>query len=114
MRISDWSSDVCSSDLAGRGEVARGVVLVGVEAHHDTRGDPELSGQERHGAGILLVVADHLISLQQGRDPLGTMPGAREDRQGVVSGTSVAVRVDLGGRRNIKKTTTNQKIQTKT
>src|SRR3546814_15574121 len=27
MRISDWSSDVCSSDLAGRGELQLGVLI---------------------------------------------------------------------------------------
>src|SRR3546814_13188635 len=32
-------------------------------------------------------------------------PGDREDRKSVVSGKSVSVRVDLGGRRTIKKTT---------
>src|SRR3546814_10261242 len=39
MRISDWSSDVCSSDL-GRGN-----------AHHDQRIDP-LCRQARHQIGI--------------------------------------------------------------
>src|SRR3546814_1397947 len=34
MRISDWSSDVCSSDLRGRELLARQVHRVAVGAHH--------------------------------------------------------------------------------
>src|SRR3546814_15190486 len=38
MRISDWSSDVCSSDLAGNSEISDGI---------DAQCDPEAAGDER-------------------------------------------------------------------
>src|SRR3546814_12020658 len=82
MRISDWSSDVCSSDLLedflrimehrGRGiERQR-------PARHHLRIVPALA----------LGIADrhHMV-----------------DRKSVVSGKSVSVRVDVGGRRIINK-----------
>src|SRR3546814_18525214 len=66
MRISDWSSDVCSSDLIGRGLEVR---LAGTEADHVAAGSLQRTGllgggdggrrldttegigQERHGIG---------------------------------------------------------------
>src|SRR3546814_5543975 len=75
MRISDWSSDVCSSDLAFK-------VILG-EAPFGPGGD---------GPG---VIASRFAAGRQ-RD------GGR-DRKSVVWGKSVSVRVDLGGRRIIKK-----------
>src|SRR3546814_12150514 len=79
MRISDWSSDVCSSDLQR------------VEHHRVAIENPGVDG---------IVIAQHLA------DPLDAIthtahPG---DRKSVVYGKSVSVRVDLGGRRLIKKT----------
>src|SRR3546814_18106319 len=69
MRISDWSSDVCSSDL---GILRRSII------DHQHR--------QRHFA-------------------IGQRPAMNSwpDRKSVVSGKSVSVRVDLGGRRIIKK-----------
>src|SRR3546814_10957272 len=76
MRISDWSSDVCSSDLP-----------------HAHVGDDHGGGAHprRHGRAA------------QAHDPLrlggGRRTGvARQDRKSVVKGKSVSVRVDLGGR----------------
>src|SRR3546814_20174339 len=87
MRISDWSSDVCSSDLLGvlgddRVGMARAVACDMVE-----RGLGAVDDRRR----------------QHRREIFG-------DRKSVVSGKSVSVRVDLGGRRFIKKKKTN-KIQ---
>src|SRR3546814_18192833 len=89
MRISDWSSDVCSSDLR--------IVL-----HRRVRGDPRQGpdgfecrdpvGRGRQLRPISRPVLRHGVSM-------GT---ATIDRKSVVSGTSVSVRVDLGGRRIIK------------
>src|SRR3546814_15042850 len=73
MRISDWSSDVCSSDLPGPGPEKRATS----PAATGTVGG--LAGDEDGGAG---------------EEP---------DRKSVVEGKSVSVRVDLGGRRIIKK-----------
>src|SRR3546814_2981083 len=77
LRISDWSSDVCSSDLATAG----------------AGGADKLYG----GDG-----PDHLIG-GSGNDLLAG--GAGADRKRVVEGKSVSGRVDLGGRRVSKKNT---------
>src|SRR3546814_5575106 len=87
MRISDWSSDVCSSDLsepAGRNRSRRA---------------------QRHGR---YGYPDRLPDAQRRQARRGGAPGevARpEDRKSVVSGKSVSVRVDLGGRRIMNKKT---------
>src|SRR3546814_14222945 len=84
LRISDWSSDVCSSDLflqhprQSDGQSARRA------SFHRLRGRRRAAADRR------------------GRGDLG-------DRKSVVSGTSVSVRVDLGGRRSSKKKTTTSK-----
>src|SRR3546814_19177936 len=76
MRISDWSSDVCSSDLL-------------VEGHH-------------RGCCIWWVAAvSRSIGLQVARTA-GPALGCR-DRKSVVEGKRVSVSVDPGGRRIIKK-----------
>src|SRR3546814_8931028 len=85
MRISDWGSDVCSSDLeqrlaAGQARTGAGPGEVGVG---------RLRGRE--GVGLVLEAAE------------GDACHGRPDRQSVVSGKSVSVSVDLGGRRIIKK-----------
>src|SRR3546814_14340057 len=89
MRISDWSSDVCSSDLfADR-------ILVG----------RRLRGGERR------------LEQREGRMH-GVEPGERHrhvvrgDRTSAVSGKSVSVRVDLGGRRIIKKKKNQKQLLT--
>src|SRR3546814_9842893 len=71
MRISDWSSDVCSSDLPVR-----------------------LAARRRVGPGAVRPEAS--------ADRLVVVP-VEVDRKSVVEGTSVSVRVDLGGRRIITK-----------
>src|SRR3546814_17113394 len=97
MRISDWSSDVCSSDLAvaqGRGgrSEPRGAgdeaPAAAAAAGGDARGRSAAHGAGPAGARRL-----------RAREPAGA---ARQDRKSVVWGKSVSVRVDLGGRRIIK------------
>src|SRR3546814_17571324 len=85
MRISDWSSDVCSSDL-----VRRHLVPAGRDVAHQLRKalrDPAEDEERRLDVGALETFEQHL----------------GVDRKSVVSGRSVSVRVDLGGRRLIKK-----------
>src|SRR3546814_18061036 len=92
MRISDWSSDVCSSDLIYRALL-----------------------QTRRDLGVLILLdtsssvkdlAPDGRTIQQQQIALGwelasTLDAA--DRKSVVSGKSVSVSVDIGGRRIIKK-----------
>src|SRR3546814_12553433 len=79
MRISDWSSDVCSSDLweqrfqANRAKIA-----------------------ELYDERFCRMWEAYLIGCEMGFRYQG-------DRKSVVLGKSVSVRVDLGGRRIIKK-----------
>src|SRR3546814_7577939 len=120
MRISDWSSDVCSSGLeldldlhvACDGQQGRAHLLhqhlarlgeavdVGVVAVADVG---QLLGQR------IVVVAAAEAERGQGDAGLALVGDQRlqcalvEDRKSVVSGKSVSVRVDLGGRRIIKK-----------
>src|SRR3546814_16044097 len=105
MRISDWSSDVCSSDLVGPRD-----------------GDPALPGERRCEQGDRQPLGHHRsdgegpheesAAQDQGGQPhpggdLGAQPGPRAgpERRSVVQGKSVSVRVDLGGRRLIQNTT---------
>src|SRR3546814_11492907 len=73
MRISDWSSDVCSSDLCPP-PATSGCLPMPNAKHHCRR-----------------------------RWPTGGPTRIYGDRKSVVQGKSVSVRVDLGGRRIIKK-----------
>src|SRR3546814_14718116 len=73
MRISDWSSDVCSSDLSGSSSPAMAPT----------------SAERSSG----------FICMNEGTEVAAPVT----DRKSVVKGKSVSVRVDLGGRRIIKK-----------
>src|SRR3546814_9318191 len=88
MRISDWSSDVCSSDLRhlySRDERFESGLRCGT---HRQRG--EAGRGEQRGADVA-----HAGDAHQ-HQPDG-------DRKSGVSGKSVSVRVDLGGRSITKK-----------
>src|SRR3546814_18218129 len=94
MRISDWSSDVCSSDLGRRPprQITVHAHPAASRAHHgQTRCDRHAT-QTHHS---LTPLADRTAPPPPARDT--------RDRKSVVSGKSVSVRVDLGGRRIIKK-----------
>src|SRR3546814_20976213 len=98
MRISDWRSDVCSSDLQVRREPTR--------LEHVS-----LTGGFAKAGGVTLTIAPELGArqLELVSDNAGGVLhfiGLTKDRQRVVEGKSVSVRVDLGGRRIIKKTKT--------
>src|SRR3546814_14833417 len=108
MRISDWSSDVCSSDLVGeRGELAaqagRHALALPLADARLVVGPHRRRQDVRPGAdvGEAVVVTGH-----RGGD-VRARAGPREqpagDRKSVVQGTSVAVRVGPGGRRTLKK-----------
>src|SRR3546814_17497765 len=109
MLIRDWSSDVCSSDLAvGRvhdghpgpdgGGPGEGPADGRVPVHHLRRGAQAEAAQGAVGLDVpgpdrAAVPGDHV----------DRAAGGAEDRKSVVEGQSVSVRVDLGGRRDIKK-----------
>src|SRR3546814_11040780 len=100
MRISDWSSDVCSSDLpAAPANGQKNQILS--ECLLRFRPDPHRSRPPtrrtcfRDAQGRLAQWVERLVyTADDGRD-----------RQRVVQGRSVAVRVDRGGRRIIEKKT---------
>src|SRR3546814_16636525 len=89
MRISDWSSDVCSSDLrtvarrrVEHGTAGRGVLRRFPQPHRTQADAPAVPGRGH---------ADDAGRRRQGA------------RKSVVEGKSVSVRGDLGGSRIIKK-----------
>src|SRR3546814_20144137 len=101
MCISDWSSDVCSSDL-NRRRVRRNLSHPGDSPGDDRidlrqQGEPVRAADQRSDLGP----ASFGIDLWQSR--LCAAGASQGDRKSVVSGKSVSVRVDLCGRRIIKK-----------
>src|SRR3546814_15569567 len=112
MRISDWSSDVCSSDLCSQQDAP----------HRGTMGRKRTTDHQRCGNDLVLfgarnvndALAITIIERCDGNRFLQSIAARvhqglaragkrRRDRKRVVWGKSVAVRVDLGGRRIIKK-----------
>src|SRR3546814_14539617 len=119
MRISDWSSDVCSSDLGDRVIVAGAEVAIGAIAlplaahdHRDLRVRLPLDEavDDLHAGAFELVRPQHVLlfvdtrlQLDHRGHRLASLRRLAQDRKSVVSGKSVSVRVDLGGRRIINK-----------
>src|SRR3546814_16962277 len=128
MRISDWSSDVCSSDLCRRAAPAPHGAQAQVQdsgRHPPSPGAarPGREGrarQQRRGADHLSLARGPLLradaqhhpwrghvahDLQPGRSQAAEADTDRSatDPKSVVQGKSVSVRVELGGSRSIKK-----------
>src|SRR3546814_18047734 len=123
MRISDWSSDVCSSDLLHVGDIdveaepldrrapeARHGVEFGArrqigqhadDTHADFVFDPEITARQGNQAQ-----APAIFATASDEDLLAIL--IRQNRKSVVQGKSVSVRDDLGGRRIIKKKKTEK------
>src|SRR3546814_15360757 len=110
MRISDWSSDVCSSDLRDEGytkldaftpfplpEVTKrlggGTWTIGWIAAVFAL----IGGGLTYATLFWVAAVDYPLNV--GGRPLNSWA----DRKSVVEGKSVSVRVDLGGRRTLKK-----------
>src|SRR3546814_13645347 len=114
MRISDWSSDVCSSDLD---RLFRSLIQSGrLEVTWPDGKRSVYQGKEPGDRHSAVRITDKRTSWAILRNPsLGAgeafMGGRivfedgdiRQDRKSVVQGKSVSVRVDLGGRRIVKK-----------
>src|SRR3546814_13480598 len=134
MRISDWSSDVCSSDLDNEGSFALGpfgfryvplahsipegnaLLIETPFGNVFHTGDWKLDERPMLGEpstpehltaigdeGVLALVCDSTNAF----NPEESGPEG-EDRTSAVQGTSVSVRVDLGGRRISHNKTTPQ------
>src|SRR3546814_15147050 len=115
MRISDWSSDVCSSDLT-KTVLTRAIIEQAVDATNPrwmvARGgvaNPrELIDKRRGGVVNVRSLTDSVAPLpSQSINQLVPQVIAMvdRDRKSVVQGKSVSVRVVLGGRRSTKKNT---------
>src|SRR3546814_10883109 len=105
MRISDWSSDVCSSDLMS---------FVGDQF---TRDNKHLAKVVFDAFYWTINFGSFFASLRMplflrnyGPAVAFGIPGILIDRKSVVSGKSVSVRVDLGGRRIINKKQSTQRL----
>src|SRR3546814_18454948 len=103
LRISDWSSDVCSSDLAERS----------LQRHRGRRRPPGaaalalphgLPGQLRDGAGDGRPpsLPCHGDEREQPAPLDPAAPAGQPYRKSVVEGKSVHIRLVLGGRRIVK------------
>src|SRR3546814_15024118 len=95
MRISDWSSDVCSSDLVDLTAEQIIGVATAVRGHVQACFNRE--------AELLDALADGTLTAEMIEEGWPNEPVSEStDRKSVVSGKSVSVRVDLGGCRIIK------------
>src|SRR3546814_15271134 len=130
MRISDWSSDVCSSDLgrlaanrrlmAGlRDAAARGAALYGECGGFMLLGAglTDAEGRPHAMAGLPSVATcfhepRRHLGYRRITAPADLPSGPAGDRTSVVVGKSGTVRVDLGGSPNLKNKTDNTNNQT--
>src|SRR3546814_12773524 len=101
MRISDWISDVCSSDL----QVLQGgmrpqvLILPGPSAAGGATGGAPTAVAPGSIADVTSLTQGALVAATVTR--AGAAPSAPADRQGVVKGQSVSLRVGHGGSRLI-------------
>src|SRR3546814_18439300 len=109
MRIRDWSSDVCSSDLSrDRAPVAPPLSAPHRRpaGHLDRLPDPERREATPFNAGAAQIKLQHpgrRVQFLIGKAERPPMDGNGGDRKSGVEGKSVDVRVDAGGRRGIQK-----------
>src|SRR3546814_15017499 len=117
MRISDWSSDVCSSDLADERRCATRLHSRARRSAEPARRMARPGGQRALGQFLPEHRRDarsrlcppaprrrHRLSDRGGgADPRRPRRGPAAARKSAVSGKRGSVRVDLGGRRIIKK-----------
>src|SRR3546814_11376758 len=119
MRISDWSSDVCSSDLAV-GQRVMPMALPQPLLRLVARGDRLVRGARARLTPDRVAYFCHpdwTIDPEKRPDPALWQPEAptsegldatarwyrAQDRKSVVEGKSVTIRVEFGGRRIVKK-----------
>src|SRR3546814_11323193 len=99
MRISDWSSDVCSSDLRRRPRIADGRPVT--PSHPHAQAAPARQGRSPAAtarSGPPVTCRNYFTS--------------RQDRKSDVEGKSASVRVELGGRGIVRKTSSKAQYPT--
>src|SRR3546814_11668622 len=101
MRISDWSSDVCSSDL-----LPEGFSLVTPPGRNVPTASGAMQGDRDYDGASSRTVAANGPARRLLKVPLPNCiaDNLRGDRECGVQGQNVEVRVTLGGRRLMKKT----------
>src|SRR3546814_18363664 len=113
MRISDWSSDVCSSDLlrmvsrhicACRSAPSTNPLIAAVI--------PMIVAAARM-ISVVVRLAELSARVRRPKMLDGAIVGDVRDRKSVVKGKRVSVRVDLGGRRILKKNKNQSKSTNK-
>src|SRR3546814_20927745 len=103
MRISDWSSDVCSSDLRVH------PTWHPLEAEQVLREERQVEADEEQpelplAEALVEQAAEHLRPpVEEPREDREHDAAEEEDRKSDGEGKSVSIRVEHGGRRNIKK-----------
>src|SRR3546814_12512428 len=110
MRISDCSSDVCSSDLLREGldlPVVSLVAILDADKEGFLRSGTSLiqtiGRAARNVSGEVHMYADKITDSMRNAIDETDRRREKQDRKSVVEGKSVAVSVDLGGRRSLKK-----------
>src|SRR3546814_18250643 len=113
MRISDWSSDVCSSDLesggAERSKAEYASYHLAADATFSQATAQTITHRTGRAEGDLASIATESKTVGTYKDRPINLIGTetkflrRQDRQSVVQGQGVAVRVDFGCRRLITK-----------
>src|SRR3546814_19105339 len=114
MRISDWSSDVCSSDLVNRRKKDMSSDLADLLGRL-LQPDPNVRLKESSELQQPPWIADelHLSPPTMDRSIISHVPESTEaDRKTLVQGQRVTVRVDPGRPRTIKKKNTNTQTTT--
>src|SRR3546814_12710115 len=120
MRISDWSSDVCSSDLLDkihpdRIRIVASSFLVALAACFESdlilTAPARVIGRLAEVYGLRAVRPPILMEAFEVRQywHARNQDDPPQDRKSVVSGKSVSVRVDLGCRRIVQQKINNQK-----
>src|SRR3546814_13801914 len=106
MRMSDWSSDVCSSDLAGVGRARRGGHRL-APSPVPRLAPPRPGAIDRRSTVRRPAARAFRAPVRSGR----AFRRRRGDRKRVVQGKRVFVSVDSGGRRITKKNKLGLKLK---
>src|SRR3546814_13637498 len=105
MRISDWSSDVCSADLQRDRKQDLFFALLG--NRHARQDSVDLLGLEGGNGAVEIDFDPFALRFQMRATGIAELNidthHVALDRKSVVSGKSVSVSVDLGGRRIFQK-----------